>query len=510
MAKRDLVMMITIVVYLGLVILTGVLIGKRMKKNTEGFYLGGRGVGPIVTAMSAEASDMSSYLLMGIPGLAYLSGLADATWTAIGLCCGTYLNFLIVAKRLRRYSAEIDAITIPSFFAKRFGEKKPVITCVSALIIIIFFIPYVGSGLVAIGKLFNSLFGWNYMAAVVIGALVIISYTSVGGFTAVATMDLIQSIIMTTSLVIIVLYAVNQAGGVDAVQVAANARDGYLSMTHSFSVDTGGAIPYGPITILSTLAWGLGYFGMPHILARFMAIRDENEIKYSRRIAAVWVVISMCIAIFIGIVGYAVSVTGKIPFLEGTDTERVIVYLADLLGTHGVFTAIVGAIILAGILAATMSTADSQLLVAASAFSENLIQETMGKKLTEKQNLLAARATVIAIALVAIIIARDPESSIFNIVSFAWAGFGACFGPSMLLALYWKRCNRQGVIAGLIVSAIVIFVWKFAVRPLGGAWDIYELLPAFLAGLLTIVIVSLATKAPEKELTDVFDKVNAR
>lgn len=347
------------------------------------------------------------------------------------------------------------------------------------------------------------------MLAVVIGALVIISYTSVGGFTAVATMDLIQSVVMTTSLIIVVVYAVNQAGGLEAVDAAANAREGYLKLTESFSAETGGAIPYGPITIVSTLAWGLGYFGMPHILARFMAIRDENEIKYSRRIASVWVVISMGIAIFIGIVGYAVSVTGKIKFLEGSDTERVIVYLADLLATHGVFTAIIGGIILAGILAATMSTADSQLLVAASALSENLIQETFGKKLTEKQNLLVARGTVIGIALVAIFIARDPESSIFQIVSFAWAGFGACFGPAMLLSLYWRRCNRHGVMAGLIVSAVTIFIWKFVVRPLGGAWNIYELLPAFLAGLLTIVIVSLATKEPEKEITDVYDRVHA-
>lgn len=508
MASNQIIIMATIIAYLGFVILTGVMIGRRSKKSSEGFYLGGRGVGPIVTAMSAEASDMSSYLLMGIPGLAYLTGLADATWTAIGLSVGTYLNFLIVAKKLRRYSARIDAITIPTFFSKRFGEKKPVILTIASLVILIFFVPYVASGLVAIGKLFNSLFGWNYMAAVVIGALVIISYTSIGGFKAVATMDLIQSIIMTTSLCVIVFFAIHQAGGMDAVIDTAKNNAGYLHLFQTHDNETGKALSYGFITIVSTLAWGLGYFGMPHILVRFMAIRDENELKISRRIAATWVVISMGVAVLIGIVGFGVSRAGRIPFLEGSDTERVIVYLANLLSTYGFLAAIVGGVILAGILAATMSTADSQLLVAASAFSENILQGTCGRKLSSKQNMLAARGTVIVIALIAIFLARNPESSIFGIVSFAWAGFGACFGPTMLLALYWRRCNRQGVMAGMVAGAITIFLWKFMVRPLGGAWNIYELLPAFLVTTFFIVVVSLITKAPEKEITDTFDSLD--
>ncbi len=508
MTTSQLCIMGTIILYLCLVIFTGVMIGRRSKKSSEGFYLGGRGMGPLVTAMSAEASDMSSYLLMGIPGLAYLSGVADASWTAIGLAFGTYLNFLLVARRLRRYSVQLDAITIPSFISKRYGEKKPVIMCISALIILIFFVPYVASGLAAIGKLFNSLFGWDYMAAVIVGAIVIISYTSVGGFSAVATMDLIQSIIMTIALAIIVTFGIVQAGGMDAVLDHAKSLPGYLSFGQTYNAATNSAEPYGMIRIVSMMAWGLGYFGMPHILVRFMAIRDENELKLSRRIASVWVVISMGVAVLIGIVGHTVSSAGRIPFLEGSATETVIVRLSDLLSSYGIFPAIVAGCILAGILAATMSTADSQLLAASSAFSENIVQNVFGIKLTEKQNMLIARLTVICIAVIAIFLAADPNSNVFQIVSFAWAGFGATFGPAMLCALFWKRSNRQGIMAGLVVGGVMIFVWKFLVRPMGGIWDIYELLPAFVCALLAIVVVSLLTPAPRQEVLDSFDSYN--
>lgn len=505
MTTSQICIMGTIIIYLCLVIFTGVMIGRRSKKSSEGFYLGGRGMGPLVTAMSAEASDMSSYLLMGIPGLAYLSGVADASWTAIGLAFGTYLNFLLVARRLRRYSVQLDAITIPSFISKRYGEKKPVIMCISALIILIFFVPYVASGLAAIGKLFNSLFGWDYMAAVIVGAIVIISYTSVGGFSAVATMDLIQSIIMTIALCIIVVFGVVQAGGMDAVLEHARSLPGYLSFTQTFNAASGSAEPYRLIRIVSMMAWGLGYFGMPHILVRFMAIRDEKELKTSRRIASVWVVISMAVAVFIGIVGHAVSNAGRIPFLEGSATETVIVRLSDLLSTYGIFPAIVAGCILAGILAATMSTADSQLLAASSAFSENIVQHVFGIKLTDKQNMRIARLTVIVIAVIAIFLAADPNSNVFKIVSFAWAGFGATFGPAMLCALFWKRSNRQGIMAGLVVGAVMIFVWKFLIAPIGGIFNIYELLPAFVCATAAIIVVSLLTPAPEQAVQDQFD-----
>ncbi|MBQ2271756.1 MAG: sodium/proline symporter [Firmicutes bacterium] len=508
MSTAQIAIMATIIAYLCFVIFTGIMIGRRSKKNSEGFYLGGRGMGPLVTAMSAEASDMSSWLLMGLPGVAYLSGVADASWTAIGLAVGTYLNFLLVAKRLRRYSVQIDAITIPSFISKRYGEKKPVIMCIASLAILIFFVPYVASGLAAIGKLFNSLFGWDYMMAVIIGTIVIISYTSVGGFSAVATMDLIQSVIMSIALIVITVFGINQAGGLDAVVENAKALPGYLSFTEIHDVASGTAKPYGIMSIASMMAWGLGYFGMPHILVRFMAIRDEKELDLSRRIAAVWVVISMTIAVCIGMIGYSVSKAGNIPVLEGSASETVIVQISNLLSTFGLLPAIVAGCILAGILAATMSTADSQLLAASSAFSENLLQDVFGIKLTAKQTMLVARLTVIAIAVIAVFLARDPNSSVFQIVSFAWAGFGASFGPAMLCALFWKRSNRQGILAGMAAGAIMVFIWKFLIRPMGGVLGIYELLPAFVFGLIVIVVVSLITPEPEQEILDEFDKYN--
>ena len=499
-----------IIVYLLFVIFTGVMIGRKTKQSSEGFFLGGRGMGPLVTAMSAEASDMSSYLLMGIPGVAYLTGVADATWTAIGLGIGTYLNFLLVAKRLRRYSAKIDAITIPGFFQKRFAPKSTLIETVAALIIIIFFIPYVASGLQAIGKLFTTLFEMDYIVGVVIGAVVILSYSTIGGFGSVAVMDLIQSIIMTFALAVIVFFAINRAGGWGNAMQYLSTLPGYLKLNETFTGgDTAGA--YGIITIISTMAWGLGYFGMPHILVRFMSIRDENELKLSRRIAAVWVFISMGVAIIIGLIGKAMSHSGAIVELAGSDSERVIIHIANLLAKNGVFFAIIAGVILAGILAATMSTADSQLLCAASSFSENLMQDTFKKKLDQKTSLLAARCTIVVIIILAIFIASNPESpigkSIFQVVAFAWAGFGACFGPGMLLALFDKKMNHQGIVAGMLAGAIMIFVWKFGVRPLGGAWNIYELLPAFLVNLVVAIIVSKVTPEPSAEIQKTYDEV---
>ena len=505
MTKAQITISAVIILYLCFVILVGVMIGRRSKSSSEGFYLGGRGMGPLVTAMSAEASDMSSWLLMGLPGLAYLSGVANASWTAIGLALGTYLNFLLVAKRIRRYSVQLDAITIPSFISKRYAEKRPIIMCISSLAILIFFIPYVASGLAAIGKLFHSLFGWNYMLAVIIGAIVIISYTSVGGFSAVATMDLIQSIIMSVALVVITCFGVHEAGGIEAVISNAQSMAGYLSFTQTHDAVNNVAKPYDFMNVASMIAWGLGYFGMPHILVRFMAIRDEKELTLSRRIASVWVVISMAVAVCIGIIGLAVSKAGGIPMLVGSESETVIVNIAGLLASFGILPAIVAGMILAGILAATMSTADSQLLAASSAFSENMMQDVFGVKMTPKQTMIVARMTVIVIAVIAVFLAADPESSVFDIVSFAWAGFGATFGPAILFALFSKRSNRHGILAGMITGGVMVFVWKFYIRPMGGALGIYELLPAFLCNCAAIIIVSLLTGKPEKSVTDGFE-----
>lgn len=498
------VIMIAIICYLILMLWIGLQCSK--KNNTvDDFYLGGRKLGPIVTAMSAEASDMSSWLLMGLPGVAYLSGICDAAWTAVGLGLGTWVNQLIVSKKIRRYSHNIDAITIPDFFAKRYHDDKNILTCIAAIVIVVFFVPYTASGFAACGKLFQSLFHVNYTTAMIICAIVIVGYTTLGGFLAASTTDLIQSIIMTIALVVVVFFGISQAGGLDAVMDNARSLPGYLSMNHVFDVSTGTKSSYGWIRILSTMAWGLGYFGMPHILLRFMAVEDENKLTLSRRIATVWVVISMSVAVFIGVVGLGMSKAGAIVTLEGSDSETIIVRIADLLSQSGVFAALLAGVILAGILAATMSTADSQLLVASSSVSQNLLNDFLHIKISDKASVIVARVTVLVISVIAIFLARDPSSSVFGIVSFAWAGFGAAFGPVMLLALFWKRSNKYGALVGMAAGGIMVFVWKYAVRPMGGAWDIYELLPAFLIALAVNIAVSLLTEKPDASILAEFE-----
>ncbi len=496
-----------IAVYLVGMVLVGFYFSRKGSGSSSGeFFLGGRKLGPLVTAMSAEASDMSSYLLMGLPGLAYFAGLAEVSWTVIGLAVGTYFNWLIVARRLRRYSADLGAITVPDFFSRRWGDDRKLLSCLAAVIILVFFVPYTASGFKAVGTLFNTLTGADYHAAMLIGAAVIIGYTVLGGFLAVSTTDLIQSVVMTIALAVIVVFGIVQAGGMGAVISNAAKLPGYLDLTKGYNAATGEAGSFGFLPIVSTLAWGLGYFGMPHILLRFMAIRHEDELKLSRRIASVWVTISMAVAILIGVVGYSVSAAGKIPLLTtSSDSETIVIQLSNFLSTFGVLPAIIAGVALAGILASTMSTADSQLLTAASSVSQDLIQNFLKIKLSEKASMIFARATVIVIALIGVALAWDPNSSVFQVVSFAWAGFGGAFGPVMLMALFWKRSNKYGALAGMAAGGAVVFLWKFLVRPLGGAWDLYELLPAFLVGCAVIVIVSLLTPAPDKAVTDAYD-----
>ena len=495
----------TIVVYLLMMLAIGFVFSKN-NSNSEDFYLGGRKMGPIVTAMSAEASDMSSWLLMGLPGVAYLSGMADPAWTAIGLGVGTWVNWLLVARKIRRYSANINAITVPDFYSKRYHDESNILNVIAAIVIIVFFIPYTASGFAACGKLFNSLFGVDYMTAMVISALIIVGYTIMGGFKAVSTTDLVQSIVMTMALIVVVCFGVNTAGGFDAVMENAKALPGYLSMTASHDISSGTSTPYGFLTIVSTMAWGLGYFGMPHILVRFMAVEDEKKLVLSRRIATIWVFIAMAVAIFIGIVGLGMTKAGALKFLEGSSSETIIVEIAGLISSYGIFPAIVAGVILAGILAATMSTADSQMLAAASGVSQNIVQDFFKVKLSETQSLLVARLTIVEISIIGIFLARDPNSSVFGIVSFAWAGFGGAFGAVTLCALFWKRSNRWGALAGMISGGVMVFVWKYAVRPLGGVWNIYELLPAFLVSLVFIIVVSLLTEAPDASIVKEFDE----
>ena len=504
MTTAHICIMIAIIIYLGAMLFVGYLCSKQ-NNDTSDFYLGGRKLGPLVTAMSAEASDMSSWLLMGLPGVAYLSGIADAGWTAIGLGIGTYLNWLIVAQRLRRYSVVCNAITIPDFFSRRFHDQKNILMCISAIIILIFFIPYTASGFKAIGTLFSSLFGVDYMAAMILSAVVIVGYTIMGGFRAVSTTDLIQSIVMSMALIAVLMYGVSVAGGWDVVLDNARSLPGYLTMAASHNAADNTAASYSLLDIVSTLAWGLGYFGMPHILLRFMAIEDEKKLVLSRRIASVWVVIAMTASIVIGMVGLGMTKAGALEFLSGSSSETLIVRVASLIAQHGVLAAILAGLILAGILAATMSTADSQMLAAASSVSQNILQEFGHMKLTEKQSLFAARLTIICISVVGVVLARDPNSSVFGIVSFAWAGFGGSFGAVVLCSLFWKRCNWQGALAGMLSGGLMVFVWKYIVSPLGGVFGIYELLPAFLMSLVVCVVVSLVTPAPSAEIEAEFD-----
>lgn len=509
MNSEKICMLIAIIAYLLFVLGIGVWYSRKSKSAGD-FYLGGRKLGPLVTAMSAEASDMSSYLLMGVPGVAYLTGVADAFWTAVGLAVGTYINWLVVAKRIRRYTQKTGSITIPDYFSDRFHDQKRILMLIAAVIIIVFFVPYTGSGFAACGKLFGTLFGADYHVAMIISAVIIVAYTALGGFLAASVSDLIQSIIMTFALVVILCFGVANAGGINAVIDNARSLPGFFELTATYNAEAGTSSPYGFITIISTLAWGLGYFGMPHILLRFMAIKDEKKLKTSRRIASVWVVISLFAAMAIGIVGLAMSKAGAIPALSGSgESETVIIKIAELLGSNGIILALVAGIILSGILAATMSTADSQLLAASSSVSENIIKRYFGKNVSEKTAMLVARITVVLIAVVGVVIAWNPDSSIFKIVSFAWAGFGAAFGPVVLLSLFWRRMNAKGALAGMLTGGVMVFVWKFLVRPNVAVLDIYELLPAFILALVAIVVVSLITKAPSKEICDEFDEVKA-
>ncbi len=502
-------LIVAIAVYIMVMVIIGVVFSKG-NDDTGDFYLGGRGLSPLVTAMSAEASDMSSWLLMGIPGLAYISGLADPFWTCLGLAAGTYLNWLLVAKRLRRYTEKLGAITIPEYFSKRYGDKKNILSAVSAIIIVLFFIPYTASGFAACGKLFNTLFGVNYLVAMIASAIIIAMYCTLGGFKAVSTTDFIQSICMSVALLIVIGFGVVQAGGIDAVIENAKSLPGFLSVTNIYDQASGTSSSYGLLRSASMLAWGLGYFGMPHILVRFMAIGDPEKLKLSRRVATIWVVLAMGLAIIIGMIGLAMSNAGVIPYLEGSgDAERVIIHISNLLSSFGILPAIIAGIILAGMLAATMSTADSQLLAAASAISSDLLQGFGKKKFDDDTSVKVAKVTVIIISAIAVIIANDPDSSVFSIVSFAWAGFGATFGPVMLLSLFWKRSNKQGAIAGLVAGAVMVFLWKYGISTLGGGFAIYELLPAFIFALIVNVVVSLITRAPEKEIMDTYNSMQA-
>lgn len=515
MQEGSLQILIAMVCYMAVVIGIGIYFAKRSNQSSEDYFLGGRSLGPWVTAMSAEASDMSGWLLMGLPGVAYWCGLSDAAWTSIGLALGTYINWLLVAKRLRRYSAVAgDAITLPDFFSNRFHEKKKVIMTLSALFILIFFTVYASSCFVTCGKLFSTLFGASYQSMMIAGALFVVIYTFLGGFLAESASDFMQAVVMIFALTVILITGTLAAGGLQAVVDNAKDIPGFFTFfgIASPSVDASGvqqvangapvfgaAGSYGFLTIISTLSWGLGYFGMPQVLLRFMAIRKTDELVRARRIATVWVVISLTAAVLIGLMGRAMF-----PVHETLNTASGAENVFIVLSRH-LLPPLLAGLVMAGILAATISSSDSYLLIAASAVSLNIFKGILKKDASDKQVMTMSRIILLLIAVAGVVIAMDENSVIFTIVSFAWAGFGAVFGPIMLFSLFWKRTTQAGAVAGMVTGGVVVFLWKLVLKPLGGVFGIYELFPAFVLSCLAILAVSLLTPAPSAQIQQEFD-----
>jgi sodium/proline symporter len=516
MNKDSLQIIISMCSYLILVIGIGLYYAKRANESSKNYFIGGRTLGPWITALSAEASDMSGWLLMGLPGVAYFYGLSDAIWTAIGLSVGTYICWLYLAKRLRNYSHVAgDSITIPDYLSNRFKENKKVIMTIAALFILIFFTVYASSCFVTVGKLFSTLFGLNYQLMMIAGALFVLFYTVLGGFLAESASDFLQALVMIFALVAAFIVSFVTAGGIKPVLnnireipgffeffgiAQPTLKDGVQEVVNGKAL-FGSAGKYGFLTVISTLSWGLGYFGMPHFLIRFMAIRDADEIKKSRRIAIIWCVISLMAAVGIGLIGRALY---PAELLTQSTAERIFVVIS-----RNLLPPLFAGIVMAGILAATISSSDSYLLIATSAISKNLFQGVIKKDATDRQVMLVSRIILLLIAVVGIIIALDENSVIFKVVSFAWAGFGATFGPIMILSLFWKRTTQAGAIAGMISGGVMVFVWNLLLKPLGGVFGIYELLPAFVISCIVIVIVSLLSGEPSREIQEEFEKVKA-
>ncbi len=507
MSNANIQHLVAMIVYMLAVVGIGVYFSKRANKNAESYFLGGRTLGPWVAAFSAEASDMSGWLLMGLPGLAYWTGLAEAGWTAIGLFVGTYFNWLIVSKRLRRYSSHVDAITIPGFFSKRFREKKQIILVISSLFIIVFFTVYAGQCLASCGKLFVNLFGLGYHEMMIIAAIFVLLYTFLGGFLAESASDFMQAIVMVGALVAVLALAIVNAGGVSAVVENAKSYDGFLSLFAKANPSETEVNVFGSksglsfLSICSSLAWGFGYFGMPQVLLRFMGIRSEKELTRSRRVACIWLFIAMGAALLIGIVGRSVS---SVSYLSNAEAENIFIDTATAF-----LPPILAGLACAGILAASISSSDSYLLISTSALAENIYHGILNKKASDKHIMWVTRIAMTIITIIAMIIAWDSNSTIFGITSFAWAGFGATFGPLMIFALFWKRTTYIGAIAGMVTGGGMVFLWKLVIAKLGGVFAIYELLPAFIISCIVIVVVSLLTPAPSAEIEADFDKVNS-
>ncbi|MGQ7247778.1 sodium/proline symporter PutP [Halomonas sp. V046] len=487
MVENNATIGITFALYLVVMLAIGIIAYKRTT-NLSDYILGGRSLGPWTSAISAGASDMSGWLLLGLPGAAYVSGLS-ASWIAVGLLIGTWLNWLIVARRMRVYTYKAnDALTLPDFFAKRFREKAPLLRVISAVFILLFFLFYTSSGLVAGGKLFETVFGFDYTFAVTVGTLAIISYTFFGGFLAVSWTDLIQGLMMAAALLIVPVIAMTELGGIGASgqQILAENPD-----MLSWFVDASTGETLSAIGIISSLAWGLGYFGQPHILARFAAIRSEADIPTARRIAVTWSGLCLACAMAVGLLGL-VYMTRDLG-----DGETIFMVMVN-----AIFHPLVAGVLLAAILAAVMSTADSQLLVSSSALTDDFYKALFRKDASQSELVWVGRFAVVGIAIVAYALAMNPDSTVLGLVSYAWAGFGAAFGPALIMSLFWRRMNQWGALAGIIVGGVTVVGWA---ELSGGIFDLYEIVPGVIFAYIAIIVVSLITAPPSDEITHEFD-----
>ncbi|MCG7497909.1 sodium/proline symporter PutP [Vibrio sp. Of7-15] len=477
----------TFIAYLIMMLAIGVYAYKRTSNSTD-YFLGGRNLGPWPAALSAGASDMSGWLLLGLPGYAYAAGL-ESLWLAGGLLLGTWANWLICAKRLRTYSITTDnSLTLPEFLSRRFNDKSKLVQTIAAFFILLFFLFYTSSGLVAGGKLFETVFGLDYTMAVIIGAACVVSYTLFGGFLAVSWTDLVQGLLMSAALLIVPIAAMD--GGLGQLSADLAAKNPELLTIWN---DAKGE-PLSAIAIISLAAWGLGYFGQPHILARFKATRTNGDLTTARRIAVVWTALSMTGAVLVGLVGL-LYVDNQLAG-ELADGEKIFMLLVN-----AIFHPVIAGILLAAILAAIMSTADSQLLVSSSALAEDFYKQVFKPEASAQEVVMVGRVSVIILSLIALFLAMDPESSVLGLVSYAWAGFGAAFGPALVLSLYWKRMNRNGALAGILVGGITIVLWK---QFSGGIFDLYEIVPGIILATIAIIVTSLATKEPEQKVQDQF------
>lgn len=503
-----LIILSAFVIYLIMMVGIGAVYMKKTS-NAEDYFLGGRGLGGWVAALSAQASDMSGWLLMGLPGAVYALGTGQA-WIAVGLFIGTVCNWVFISARLRRYTIVANnSLTLPAYFENRFRDEKRILLLISSVVIVVFFLVYTASALAAGGTLFHSVFGLDYHIALAIGALVILAYTFMGGFMAVCTTDFIQGTLMLIGLLAVPIVAWSLVGGdfrdlLEQSQVAGGA-DAYLNLFSN------GGEPYRPIDIISQLAWGLGYCGMPHILTRFMAVKNEKELKKSRVIAIIWVALSLGAACIIGVLGRAYLYPVILGAEGAASTESVFIEMITKVFTQDLALPFIGGIFLCGILAAIMSTADSQLLVAASSVSEDIYRSYIHPDADGRKVLRISRITVAVVAILAFIIAWDPNSSIMGLVSNAWAGLGSAFGPIVLLSLFWKRTNLAGAVAGILTGGVAVIVWDYIPlmggQTLGTATGLYSLVVGFALSSLMIVVCSLATKAPAQEILDEFERV---